>query len=249
MDSMGNNGYQQERSTAYQEHEDRPATRVHEVYDVAIVGAGAAGTSAAVFTARSGRKTLVVDAGETGVLKAKLYNHVGFDKVYGPEFFRLAREQAANAGAEVVQAKVVALRRDGGSAGCDSGEVQSDDPGTYVLQAEDGREFRARWVILCTGRWLELARQAGIVTVPGREHRYPEVIQVDAEGRTNLPRVWAAGAVAGASPHTIVVAGDGARVALNLLSDIRGERVIDHDVLPAKEAARLDAGAAEPANR
>jgi acetolactate synthase small subunit len=33
---------------------------------------------------------------------------------------------------------------------------------------------------------------------------------------------------------TIVTAGDGARVAVNLISEARGERHVDHDVLPAR---------------
>lgn len=30
--------------------------------------------------------------------------------------------------------------------------------------------------------------------------------------------------------HTIVTAGDGAKVAINLLSELKGERYVDHDV-------------------
>lgn len=37
------------------------------VYDVAVIGAGAAGASAAIFTARAGLRTLLVDANEGGL--------------------------------------------------------------------------------------------------------------------------------------------------------------------------------------
>jgi hypothetical protein len=33
--------------------------------------------------------------------------------------------------------------------------------------------------------------------------------------------------------HTIVTAGDGAKVAINVISEINGERHVDHDVLKA----------------
>ena len=56
---------------------------------------------------------------------------------------------------------------------------------------------------------------------------------VDADGRTSVPGLWAAGTAAGVSVHTIVTAGDGARVAINLISEVRGERHVDHDVLRA----------------
>lgn len=35
----------------------------------------------------------------------------------------------------------------------------------------------------------------------------------------------------GTTPHTIVSAGDGARVAINLISELNGKRYIGHDVL------------------
>ncbi|HEX2806673.1 MAG TPA: hypothetical protein VHN80_10940 [Kineosporiaceae bacterium] len=36
--------------------------------------------------------------------------------------------------------------------------------------------------------------------------------------------------------HTIVVAGDGARVAINIVSEQRGERRVDHDCLENRPA-------------
>lgn len=195
------------------------------VYDVAVIGAGAAGTSAAIFTARAGLRTLLVDAGESGLVKAALYNHLGYERVSGPEFLQLAKEQARAAGAEFVEARVTGL------------ELSSSGDRVYSLKAENGQEFLARHVILCTGKSLDLARQAGLELTAGRERKYPEIIKVDSDGRTSLTGVWAAGAVAGASPHTIIVAGDGARVAINLLSELQGKRVVDHDVLPVQTPA------------
>ncbi|MBE3576145.1 MAG: FAD-dependent oxidoreductase [Limnochordales bacterium] len=195
------------------------------MYDVAVIGAGAAGTSAAIFTARAGLRTLLVDAGESGLVKAALYNHLGYERVSGPEFLQLAKEQARAAGAEFVEARVTGL------------ELSSSGDRVYSLKAENGQEFLARHVILCTGKSLDLARQAGLELTAGRERKYPEIIKVDSDGRTSLTGVWAAGAVAGASPHTIIVAGDGARVAINLLSELQGKRVVDHDVLPVQTPA------------
>ena len=128
------------------------------------------------------------------------------------------RIQAARAGAEVVEGKVVDLRK------------TSDD--AFELRAEDGKSFDAKQVILTLGANAELARQAGIATKPGTEPRIREIVDVDREGRTSVPGVWAAGTIAGVSVHTIITAGDGARVAINLISQSKGERHVDHDVLP-----------------
>lgn len=56
---------------------------------------------------------------------------------------------------------------------------------------------------------------------------------MDAGGRTSVKGLWAAGTCAGTSVHTIITSGDGARVAVNLISEVRGERFVDHEVLPA----------------
>ena len=76
-----------------------------------------------------------------------------------------------------------------------------------------------------------LATAARILTEPGREPWIKTVVTVDALGRTSAPHVWAAGTIAGTSVHTIIVAGDGARVAVNVISARRGERHVDHDSL------------------
>lgn len=67
--------------------------------------------------------------------------------------------------------------------------------------------------------------------IEGREPRIKSVIEVDRLGRTSMPNVWAAGVIAGVSVHTIVTSGDGARVAIEVLSELNGERYVDHDML------------------
>ncbi|KYD34538.1 Thioredoxin reductase [Geobacillus stearothermophilus] len=49
--------------------------------------------------------------------------------------------------------------------------------------------------------------------------------------RRTSTAIWAAGTVAGVSVHTIITAGDGAKVAINVISELNGERYVDHDVL------------------
>jgi thioredoxin reductase (NADPH) len=92
-------------------------------------------------------------------------------------------------------------------------------------------------VILTLGANAELARTAGVKTREGTEPRIKEIVDVDQQGRSSLPGVWAAGTIAGASVHTIITAGDGARVAINLISASKGERHVDHDALPRPAAA------------
>src|SRR5205823_11425316 len=82
------------------------------MYDVAIVGGGPAGASAATFTARAGLQTVLIDADAGMTRRAMVNNHLGFPEgVAGPDLVDTGNLQAARAGAEVVQGKVVDLQR------------------------------------------------------------------------------------------------------------------------------------------
>jgi thioredoxin reductase (NADPH) len=198
------------------------------MYDVAIVGGGPAGASAATFTARAGLHTVLIDADAGMTRRALVNNHLGFPEgIRGPDLVDTGKLQAARAGTEVVEGKVVELARRDGDEG-------------FALRTEDGRSFEAQQVILTLGANAELARQAGVTTKPGTEPRIREIVETDRDGRTSVPGVWAAGTVAGMSVHTIITAGDGARVAINLISSIKGERHVDHDVLPRPAEAAAD---------
>jgi thioredoxin reductase len=189
------------------------------MYDVAIVGGGPAGASAATFTARAGLQTVLIDADAGMTRRAMVNNHLGFPSgVSGPDLVDSGKAQAKHAGADLVHGKVVELQR--------LGDEQ------FSLVTEDGQRLEARRVILSLGANPELARTAGIATRPGTEPRIKEIVQVDPEGRTSMPGVWAAGTAGGVSVHTIITAGDGARVAVNLISETKGERHVDHDALP-----------------
>jgi thioredoxin reductase len=188
------------------------------LYDLAIVGGGTAGASAATFAGRAGLQTVVIDADTGMTRRAMLNNHLGFPEgVTGPDLVDRGQQQAERAGAAWVKASVTGLeRRDDG----------------FALTADDGQTFEAREVLLTLGANLALAKAAGLDTREGTEPRIAEVIAVDAEGRTSLPGVWAAGVCAGVSVHTIITAGDGARVAVNIISAQKGQRWVDHDRLP-----------------
>ncbi|KIL41183.1 pyridine nucleotide-disulfide oxidoreductase [Gordoniibacillus kamchatkensis] len=188
------------------------------MYDVAIIGAGTAGASAALFAAKAGKKTVVIDSDQSMTKRAWIENHYGVEKISGPDLIDIGKKQAANFGAELVAGKVT--------------DVAKADGG-FRVSTEDGRTFEAAHVILATGALTALAESIGVGVKPGTEPRIKTVVEVDAQGRTNVPGIWAAGTVAGVSVHTIVTAGDGAKVAINVISELNGERYVDHDVLKA----------------
>lgn len=187
------------------------------MYDVVVVGAGPAGSSAALFAAKAGKKVLVIDSDQSVTKRAWLDNHYGVEGISGPDLLAVGKRQAAKFGAELVQGKASGLSRE-------------ED---HLVVKTDAASYEAAHVILATGFLVDLAEAAGLETEPGTEPRVKTILKTDAAGRTSLNGVWAAGTCAGVSVHTIITAGDGAKVAINVISELNGERYVDHDVLKA----------------
>ncbi|BDH63107.1 thioredoxin reductase [Lysinibacillus sp. PLM2] len=185
------------------------------MYDVAIIGGGPAGGSAAIYTAKAGKKTIIIDSNQGVTKRAMLNNHYGVVEITGPGLVETGLNQAKKFGAELAETKVTNIRK------LEQG---------FKLQTEDG-EFEAKYVILATGFLMDLAEQVGIKTKPGTEPRVKTIFDVDLLGKTNIEGIWAAGTCAGVCVHTIITAGDGAKVAINIISEMNGERYVDHDVL------------------
>lgn len=75
------------------------------MYDIVILGAGAAGLTAAVYGARAGRKTCVIEnayAGGQFVITSEIENMPGFKNISGYDLAMLMLEQAMSAGAEII---------------------------------------------------------------------------------------------------------------------------------------------------
>lgn len=113
---------------------------VGDIIDIAIIGGGPAGLTAAIYGARARAKTVVFEAGLPGgqiVSASWVENYPGFPNgITGTELGDLMFQQAQNAGAEFrTISPVEAIREDG------------DD---FVLVV-NGEEVSARAVILATG--------------------------------------------------------------------------------------------------
>lgn len=186
------------------------------MYEIAIIGAGPAGASAALFAAKAGKKTLVLDSDQSVTKRAWIENHYGAPAISGPDLVAVGKKQAAGFGAEIVAAKATKLAAQDGSV---------------TIETEGGQSYQAAHVIVATGLFADLAEASGINTKSGTEPRIKTITDCASDGKTNLPNVWAAGTIAGVSMHTIITAGDGAKVAINVISAINGERYVDHDVL------------------
>lgn len=197
--------------------------------DVVVLGAGPAGLSCALFLAKAGRKVVVVDTNQTIIKRANLRNYLGFPQgLPGPELLARGREQVEQFGGTIIKGRPVAVSR--------------AERGFVVTIGQE--TVKTTYIVLATGMSFQLAEQMGAEILRGNQVQATRIVQTDPQGRTSLPGVWACGVVAGTPVQAIIAAGDGARVAIHLLTEIRGSTYVDHDVLPsARKQATVDLSA------
>ncbi len=108
-----------------------------EIYDIAIIGGGPAGLTAALYARRANKTAVVLEKGTFGgqiTYSPKVENIPGFLSVTGNEFAEKLVEQVMEQGADVECCEVLSVR---------DGEVK-----TVVT---DSGEFSARALIIATG--------------------------------------------------------------------------------------------------
>ena len=189
------------------------------VYDVVIVGGGPAGATAALYAARAGLATVVLDKSAAAgalALTSKIANYPGVpEELTGAELLGRMRAQAEGFGAEFVQAQVVGA------------EIRSD-PKLLVTSAG---EYRGRAVILATGKM-------------GRKHKVPGEERFLGQGVSYCATCDAAFfrnsivAVVGAGEHAIEEALFTAQFASEVLLLVPGDKLTASD--EARAAAEAE---------
>ena len=107
-------------------------------YDVAIIGGGPAGLSAAVYCRRSGLKTVVLESGNWGgaiCQTEEVENYPAVSSMSGPELGKLFTKQAEAFGADL--------------ATCFADSIKFDDKYKVIYTSRD--TYRAKAVIIATG--------------------------------------------------------------------------------------------------
>ena len=195
--------------------------------DVVVVGGGVAGLSAAVFTARHGLDTLVVDAGGSVLRRnARLENFPGFPVgVDARRLLDLLGEQADAAGADRIEGRVTRVKRLDASAADDAPPEGGDgDARRFGVETESGDRFAASNVVAASKNEVGYLADLAGVGVVDRGKAY---LAVDERGRTGVEGLYAAGRLARKPHQAAVCAGHGAEVGVTVLED--AERPFYHD--------------------
>ena len=84
------------------------------MYDVIIIGAGPAGISASLYTARSNLKTAIIGSDDSSLAKASIIeNYYGFENgITGKELLSNGVKQAKKIGVEIIEDEVVGIGYD-----------------------------------------------------------------------------------------------------------------------------------------
>ena len=184
---------------------------------VIVIGGGLSGLQAGVFTAKAGEETLVLDTDESLVYNtSNIQNLVGHDSVSGEELLRSGRDKLEEFGGEFKQEKVESVK---------------ENEEVFLVTTEESR-YESEYLVLASAGILDYAKTLELELEEGVDEIYmmDEHVKTDESNKAvGTEKVYAAGLANTWEYQVSVAIGDGAKAAVNLLTDKYGEHYQDHD--------------------
>lgn len=183
---------------------------------VAVIGGGIAGLQAGIFTAKARIETTVFDTEESLVKNtSNIQNLIGHDSVSGQELLRNGKNKLEEFDANFKEEEIK--------------EIKRTEDGFEITTEEE--KYHAEYLILaCAGQHESFEELEDIEFEDGEEGPYMMEKHVVTDERNQAAeRIYAAGLTNSWEYQTSVCIGDGAKAAINLISEIEGEAYVDHD--------------------
>lgn len=130
------------------------------MYDIIILGSGPAGLTAAIYTARANKKTLIIAGDTLGGQTSEIANLENFPGYMGSgmDWIQATLNQATKFGAEITYASAT--------------DIKWDDNFTYTVQCDNGKTYTATSVIMATGARARRLEIDGACDLVGRGVSY-----------------------------------------------------------------------------
>ncbi len=163
-----------------------------DFYDFVVIGAGAAGLTAAQYGSRSGLDTLVIDSGEAGGQALNIFNLENFPgffpAVKGSDFIKNMKEQAKSFGAEIAQTSVKSIDKIKNKFVIETGKGQISAFAVLIatgaahkkLGVPGEKEFEGRGVSYCATCDGPFFRGGRIVVVGGGDSACDEAFYLSS---------------------------------------------------------------------
>lgn len=190
-----------------------------EKVDVVVIGGGVSGLSAALYMAKAGLNTVVLDKDMSQLQSVDhVWNIPGIaDGIPGVEWLQQAQQQVRKYGGRIIHNAVISFSL-------------HDRP--FTVMTAEGGEWIARYLVIAINLGFELLAEMGIDMeineyVPSRKIR--KVIGTGFDGQSNIPGLYFSGLLANIPSQTVIAAGQGAFVGVQIASDFLGRSFMWHD--------------------
>lgn len=187
--------------------------------DVLVIGGGVSGLSCALYTSKAGLNTVVLEHGESQLKSVKMVHNIpGIQKgISGADWLESARTQVFSAGGAIHTGKVESV-------------TVTDRP--YTAITTEGRLWSSQYLVIAVNLGYPLLESLGFEVavnehVPSKKIR--KVSKVGYDGKSHLPGVFFAGLLTDLPSQTVIAAGQGAFVGVQIASDFLKRPFMWHD--------------------
>lgn len=185
-------------------------------FDVAIVGGGISGLSAALYTGHAGLKTVVFDTGASQIRKvSSLSNYLGTPGFSGDQLLEQYTKQIKDY-AQLKQENVEGIQKEG----------------AMFIVSTDKETYQSKRVIVATNVNTQLLEKLGLeigINENIKSGKIKKAVGVNWEGITSIPNLYITGLLTRIPSQAIIAAGQGAAVGVHIAQEATGEKYMWHD--------------------